>query len=185
MIPVPGGGRFAPAYAMLRDFERAKREIGENVTSLPAWTPILHAYAGGLVDYCHQQIALSQDIVAGWLERYMLQHRDARVPARRRAERAKEIAAYFGSEQSYERFRTHGRPIRLEELREIESLRVRRLEDDKKLQDAVLSIYHALDFTFQRAAVKIVENHLAARYVRIQQQVLVGQPMQSPTPAPE
>ena len=86
-----------------------------------------------------------------------------------------EIAAYFGSEPSYERFRTHGRPIRLQELRTIRGLRIRRLEDDKALQDALLSIYHTLDFTFNGPAVKIVENHLGARYVRVERQILVQQ----------
>ena len=68
-----------------------------------------------------------------------------------------------------------GRPIRLQELQGIRGLRIRKLEDDKALQDALLSIYHVLDFTFGGPAVKIVENHLGARYVRIERQVLVQQ----------
>lgn len=49
-IPQPGGGRYAPAHAILRDFERAKQETSRDVNVLPAWTPILHAYAGGLLE---------------------------------------------------------------------------------------------------------------------------------------
>lgn len=185
LIPVLGGLRMAPAHAILRDFERAKREIAAELTSLPAWTPILQAYAGGLLDFCVQQISLSQDVVASWLREHMLSHEDAGVQPDERERVARDIAEYFGSDASYERFRTHGRPIRIEELRAISGLRVRSLEDDDDLQDAVLSIYHALDFTFGGAALKIVENHNEARYVRIQQQILVpAQPIPGPAPTP-
>lgn len=169
LVPVPEGQRFAPAHAIIRDFDRAKREIAADTAVLPAWTPILRGYTGGLLDFCTQQIRLSQEIVAGWLERYMLSHNNVD----NRAEIANKISSYFGSETSYDRFRTHGRPIRVEELeRDLPTLRVTRLEDDHTLQDAVLSIYHALDLTFSGPAVKIVENHLGRRKVRVAPQVV-------------
>ena len=186
LVPVPGGRRFAPAHAILRDFERAKTEIAEDVKALPAWTPILHAYGGGLLEFCSQQIKLSQEVVAGWLQKYMLAHDDAGVPDAERAQVAKYIAEYFGSDKSYDRFRTHGRPIRLEELQGIRGLRVRRLEDDADLQDALLSVYHILEISFGGPAIKIVENHIGARYVRVQQQIVIqaGPGPQQPTPTP-
>ncbi|MGH9894697.1 MAG: SDH family Clp fold serine proteinase, partial [bacterium] len=116
IVPVPAGSRPAPAHAILRDFQRAKDEIATDTGKLPAWTPILRGYAGGLIDFCSQQIALSQEVVAGWLEEHMLSHDDAGIPAGEREEVAKGIAGYFGSEDSYDRFRTHSRPIRVEEL---------------------------------------------------------------------
>ena len=67
LIPVPEGQRFAPAHAILRDFGRAKREIANDVAVLPAWTPILRGYSGGLLEFCTQQVNFSQEIVAGWL----------------------------------------------------------------------------------------------------------------------
>jgi hypothetical protein len=184
LVPVPEGQRFAPAHAILRDFERAKREIGRDVGVLPAWTPILRGYAGGLLEFCQQQIALSQEIVAGWLERYMLAQPSSAVDDP--AATAAAISQYFGSEASYDRFRTHGRPIRVEELEGLAGLRVSRLEADEALQDAVLSIYHALDLTFRGPAVKIVENHLGRRKVRAVQQFVVqtGPQPAAPPPAP-
>ena len=171
LIPVPEGQRFAPAHAILRDFARAKKEITEDIAALPTWTPILRGYAGGLLEFCTQQIALAQDMVAGWLERYMLKHYDDAHT------RARDIARYFSSEDAYDRFRTHGRPIRLEELQGIAGFQVTPLEKDADLQDAVLSIYHCLDLTFRGPAVKIVENHLGRRKVRaIQIQQLLMQP---------
>lgn len=187
LVPVPEGQRFGAAHAILRDFERAQRDAGRDLNNLAAWTPILRGYAGGMLDFCAQVIALSQEVVAGWLENYMLTHKDARVPVSRREKRAKEIAEEFGSEKSYDRYRTHGRPIRIEALEQIKGLRVRRLEADDVLQDAVLSIYHALDITFGGPAIKIVENHLGHRKVRALHQVQLiqgGLPIQGPPPEP-
>jgi hypothetical protein len=173
-VPSPGGqGRFAPAHAILRDFNRAKEEIAKDVNVLAAWTPILHAYAGGLLEFCTQQIKLSQEIVTGWLRDRMLTFPDSGILPADRQRVAGEIARYFGSDESYDMFRTHDRPIRREALATIQGLRIRRLEADKPLQDAVLSIYHATDITFGGPAVKLVENHRGARYVRIQQQVVI------------
>lgn len=176
LVPVPGGARYAPAHAILRDFERAQRELAEDVNRMAAWTPILHTYAGGLLEFCSQQIKLSQEIVAGWLSRYMLRHPDAGVSEAERDAVAFEIAEYFGSAESYDRCRTHGRPIRVEELEGIKGLRVLPLEKDDDLQDAILSIYHALDLTFNGPVVKIVENHLGARYALVQHNVQVQLP---------
>lgn len=178
LVPVPEGQRFAPAHAILRDFERAKREIGADVSALPTWTPILRGYAGGLIEFCNQQIELAQGIVAGWLAQYMLAHPDVKVEDREAT--AKHVSSYFGSEASYDRFRTHGRPIRVEELEELTGLRVRRLEADDALQDAVLSIYHALDFTLGGPVLKIVENHRGRRKVRVAPQVTLAGPAVPP-----
>ena len=54
LVPVPEGSRFAPAHAILRDFERAKNECKQDVSSIAAWTPILRSYAGGLIEFCNQ-----------------------------------------------------------------------------------------------------------------------------------
>ena len=179
-VPVPEGQRLAPAHAIIRDFRRAQRECKDDVALLAAWTPILRSYAGGLIEFCTQQINLSMDIVAGWLERYMLQHPDAKVPEDQRAATARGIAEYFGSEASYEKFRTHGRPVRVADLRKL-GLRVRRLEEDRKLQDAVLSIYHATNITFTGGPfAKIIENHNGKRYVRIVQTVQLAMGPQLP-----
>ncbi|HZT92847.1 MAG TPA: hypothetical protein VE985_00020 [Gaiellaceae bacterium] len=97
-----------------------------------------------------------------------------------RRAKAREIANYFGSEDAYDRHRTHERPIRLPELEQV-GVRVRRLgSDDEDLQDAVLSIYHATDITFtvNPGVVKIVENHLGRRRVRFQQQLSLNLPLQ-------
>jgi hypothetical protein len=180
-LHTPEGPRGGPAHAILRDFRRAQEQTSSDVNLLAAWTPILRSYVGGLIEYCTQQVNLSIDVVAGWLERYMLAHDDmALADVEARGARAREIANYFGSDEAYDRHRTHERPIRLPELEQV-GVRVRRLgSDDEDLQDAVLSIYHATDITFavNPGVVKIVENHLGRRRVKFQQQLAVNLPIQ-------
>lgn len=194
-IQGPEGTRFSPAIAILRDWEKAQAEIAKDITKLAGLTPLLRSYVGGLLEYCEQQIALSQDVVAGWLEKYMLRHEDVEISEDERGAVARAIAEHFGSKASYDRFRDHGRPIRIEELQGLRGVRVRRLEDDNELQDIVLSIYHALDFTLSGPGVKVVENHLGKRWVRIRQQLIFqaspipggpqpGEPAVIPAPQP-
>lgn len=185
LVPVPEGSRFAPAHAILRDFERAKVQCKQDVSSIAAWTPILRSYAGGLIEFCNQAIQLSVEVVGSWLERYMLRHDDMNITETERIEKATQIAEWFGSEKSYDRFRTHGRPIRYPELQSI-GLRVRRLEDDDALQDAVLSILHVNEITFNGPAAKIIENHDNRRMVVVEQNIAIQAqpPPQLPTNPP-
>jgi len=105
VVPVPEGSRFAPAHAILRDFERAKEQCKQDVSSIAAWTPILRSYAGGLIEFCNQAIQLSMEVVASWLEKYMLRHSDMNIPENERGTKATQIAEWFGSADSYDRFR--------------------------------------------------------------------------------
>ncbi len=179
-VPVPEGMRLAPAHAIIRDFRRAQEESANDAKALAAWVPILRSYAGGLLEFCTQQVQLSIDIVAGWLERYMLRHEDMKVPEAERKDKARRIAEYFGSERAYDRYRSHSRAIRFPELRD-QGVRVRRLEDDRKLQDAVLTVFHATDHSLRGPVAKIVENQLGRRWVRISGVFQVVQ--QAPPPA--
>jgi hypothetical protein len=183
-IATPEGQRFAPAHAILRDFERAMEEC-KDVTKLPAWTPILRSYSGGLLDFCSQQIDLSMDIVANWLKRYMLADPSLGLTQAQRGTAARRIAKYLGSAASYARFKTHGRPVRRDELKTI-GVRITDLEQDHALQDAILSVYHATEISLRGPIVKIVENQNGKRYVRMVQMVtLQGQVLGPQQPAPQ
>jgi hypothetical protein len=188
LVPVPEGRRYAPAHAILRDFTRAKEECKQDVSNIAAWTPILRSYSGGLIEFCSQQIKLSIEVVAKWLSRYMLSHADMNVAPSDRDAKALQIAEWFGSDNAYDRFRTHSRPIRFPEL-QATGLRVKRLEEDSALQDAVLSIFHANEITFGAGpSSKMIENHANRRLVVMEQTVSIqagGQPPQSPSPQPQ
>lgn len=157
IINTPEGPRSSPAKAILNQFELAKREC-QKPENLAAWIPILRTYAPGLLTQCEDSQRLAADMVAGWLERYMMNgEEDA-------AGKSRKIAEWFAD---YESFRSHGRRVGREQARAI-GLKVVNLEDDDDLQDAVLSIHHAAMHSFSGTpAQKIIENHVGRAWVRL------------------
>ena len=173
IISTPEGARSAPAKAILNQFERAKSECA-TPGNLAAWMPILRSYAPGLLTQCEDSRRLASDMVAGWLERYMLSaDEEGRTKARA-------IADWFAD---YESFQSHGRRVGPKQARE-KGVRVVALEDDDRLQDAVLSVHHAAMHTLNGTrAAKIIENHHGRAWVRLSS---VQEPVLAvPAPPPE
>jgi hypothetical protein len=171
-IQTPEGARSAPGQAILDQFDQAKLECIDP-TRLPAWLPSLRMYGPGLIANIRHQHQLSQDLVAGWLERYMFR----RSP--RRHEKAVAAAAWFAD---FKRFKSHGRPVH-RDLARSQGLRIVNLESDPAFQDAVLSVHHAVQLTLGGTpTAKIVENHHGRAWIKISQ--VVGMPISVPVPAP-
>lgn len=165
-LQTPEGPRSSPAQAILDQFELAKTEC-QDPKNISAWLPILRGYGPGLLAQCQHQRVLAEEYVAGWLKRFML--RDD-PDAENRAQAA---AAWFAD---FNAFRSHGRRVSRDDARAL-GIKVLDLEDDDRLQDAVLSVHHAFQHTLSATAVaKIVENHHGRAWMKIQQvqQLVVG-----------
>src|SRR5206468_2601500 len=97
----------APAHAIKMQFAKAEAEIKKDPAKLATWIPILNQYGPSLLVECDLQIALSQQLVSQWLEKYMFAGQsDA-------AKKAAEIAAFLGD---WGQFGSHGRAIGIDEL---------------------------------------------------------------------
>ena len=127
------GAWTAPARAILRQFEQAKEEC-KDPSLLGAWMPILQQYGPALIQQCEAPEALAVRLVRQWLERYMF---DGTSDA---AAKAEAVAAYFAD---YEEHRSHSLGIDREQARS-KRVRIEDLEASQELQDAVLSVHHAL-----------------------------------------
>jgi hypothetical protein len=175
IISMPEGLRSAPARAILKQFDRAKAECSKDPTSLSAWMPILRSYAPGLLTMCEDSQRLATAMVSTWLTKYMF----AGEPDAE--QKAQAIAAWFAD---YDSFQSHGRRVGPDEAAAI-GVKVRRLEEDHALQDAVLSVHHAAMHTFSggTAAAKIIENHHGRAWVRISGQIVVQQQLVPLPPA--
>jgi len=177
MLSTPLGLRMVPAQAILEQFDRACEECKDS-SKLGPWLPMLAQYGPGLLVECRHASDLSQKLVQAWLETYMFKNDPTR------SSKAEAISQWLSDHQH---FKTHGRHISREEL-EDNGLKVERLEDDEKLQDLVLSVFHATTHTFTNTpAVKIIENHLGKAFIKLQ--ALVPMPSLpeipgSPPPAP-
>ena len=157
IISTPEGTRSAPAKAILNQFELAKHEC-RTPENLAAWMPILRTYAPGLLTQCQDSRRLASEMVAGWLERYMLSTDGD--PSKK----AESVAEWFAD---YESFRSHGRRVGRDQARDV-GVRILDLETVDALQDAVLSVHHATMHTFAGTpAEKIIENHHGRAWVRM------------------
>jgi hypothetical protein len=168
------GPRFVPAQAIIQQFEMAKTESADP-TKLRAWLPMLSQYGPDLLATSINASDLSRTLVTDWLTKYMFKRQ------RSRQKKAEDVGNWLGS---HEVFKTHGRPIS-RAMAEQHKLHIVKLESDQALQDAVLSIYHAVVHSFLgTAAVKIIENHLGKAYLQLVQTVIVGTPEQQQPGAP-
>jgi hypothetical protein len=161
------GPRSVSAEAVREQFELARREC-KDPANLGAWIPMLSQYGPDLLIKCEHARAMSKSLVQTWLAQYMFKG-DAR--AKRKAAK---IAKWLGRHRY---FKTHGRHIPREAL-EKQGMLIDHLETDQKLQDLVLSVFHATNLTFNGTpVVKIIENHEGHAFIKM---VNVGVPFQGP-----
>ena len=153
--PQVGG---APAHAIIKEFEEAQKSYRDDPAGAQAWRPILEKYTPTLVGNCKKAIEMSDRIVGRWLESGML----AQLPDEERIERRTAILKAFGS---LDQTLNHGRHFGIARVRD-SGVTVEALEDNKALQEALLSVHHAYMITMQvTTAVSIIENHQGGAYV--------------------
>lgn len=142
-----GTGYFIPAQSILDEFQQAKDEVSGNPKLAALWVNRINSYPHGFFKKCEDTIKLSKIMVENWLTNYMFKGEKSDKP--------KKIANWLGSAKEH---LTHGKPIKPEDAK-IKGLKVEDLEDDQKLQDLVLSIFHTTMVTFDiTSCVKIIEN---------------------------
>lgn len=139
------------ANNLLSEFERAHREVGKDPSRLSVWALILRKYEPAVIEYCREAVAWTREYALEILRDSMLAGRpDAAAEARRIVNRL--------TKQKH--VKDHSRPIGYREGRDI-GLTIDLLEDDQQLQDAVLLLHHAYNYTLASTGVcKVTENHL-------------------------
>lgn len=151
------GNSSIPAGALIDQFKEANDQCVIEPKRITGWLPTLQQYPPGLLNVCESADLLSKKLVAEWLETYIFKADPAKKT------KSKEIADWLGDDHVH---LSHSRPITRDDLRD-KGLPITNLEDDSILQDAVLSVHHAVMHTFSNtSAVKIVENNLKRRWVQ-------------------
>lgn len=170
---VTPNGQF-PARALIRQFERIKKECAENPANLGAWLPTLQQYGPALLEEAEAATDLSKRLVQEWLTEYMF------AGDRRAKAKAQKAAEYFGD---YDKHQSHGLGIDRDQARDVDIV-VDDLESDQELQDDVLTVFHAVMHTFSGPTVKIIENHEGRAFVKMAQVLQMPVPvMQGPAPS--
>lgn len=148
-LPGPNGPFTVAAYSVLQEFAFAQQSVANDPRVAPLWVSKIKDYPVGLLDLCQQTMMVSQERVATWLAQYMFKGEANAV------QKGQEIGQWLGNASLH---KTHGRPISISEALE-KGLKVTPLENEQKLQDLVLSVYHATCITFETTGcVKIIEN---------------------------
>ena len=156
LMSTPLGGRHVSALDILAQFDRAREEC-KDPSLMAAWVPMLGQYGPDLLASCETAYKLSKELVRTWLEQYMFKG------CCDRAERATEIADWLANRDE---FKSHARHIPRPDL-EKKGMVVRKLEDDHKLQDLILSVFHATTHAFVHAnTIKIIENHQGRAFIK-------------------
>jgi ATP-dependent protease ClpP protease subunit len=144
-----------PAHGIIDEFKRAAQEIAgakderERAAKIAVWQPIIAKYTPALIGECQHAITWSSEVVSSWLVSGMF---DGDPKAE---EKVKKIVDGLGGHAVT---KTHARHIHADRLKDL-GVKVVALEDDQKLQDAVLTVHHACTHTLATTqAVKIIEN---------------------------
>jgi len=168
-----------PAHGVLEEFKRAAEEIQtakdakEQQAKIAVWQPIIAKYNPTLIGLCQQAITWSTDMVMKWLTTGMFEGDSNAM------EKAKRIVDELGS---HTLTKTHARHIHIDRLKEL-GAKVIALEDDQKLQDAVLAVHHACIHTLTHTpAVKIIENQNKISFIMAAQLAAAPAPPQQQLP---
>jgi hypothetical protein len=156
-----------PAHGVIEEFNLAKAEVTANPATAMIWQPIIAKYSPTLIGQCQKAIDWSETMVKEWLKTGMFEgDPDAQ-------QKADAIVQELGS---HALTKSHARHISLERAQSL-GIKVLPLENDPKLQDAVLAVHHSCIHTLAHTpAVKIIENHIGAAFIPVLQQAFQAGP---------
>ena len=147
-----------PANGVISEFKKALEEIKKDPAAIPLWQAIIGKYHPTFLGECQNAIDWADQIVREWLKTGMF---DGEPNADQQAAQIVEKLS------SHDETLSHSRHIHLDDCINM-GLKIKRLEDDDKLQDLVLTVHHAFMHTFARSsALKIVENERGIALVRM------------------
>lgn len=163
------GKRFS-AHALLQGMQKIKDEVVATNALNRAYIPILQNISPGELQHAQNSLDFATELVTEWLTRYKFRdwttHGTAGRPVtidEKRA-RAKDIADQLSD---HGRWKTHGRSIKLEDLRAMR-LRVTDYSERPDLRDAIGRYYTLLQMTFAANIYKLFETPVS-QIMRLEQ----------------
>jgi len=146
--------RYVPIGAIIQEFKRAFQEVSEDPKKVVLWRERLKDVPIGVIN----SLETMRDNSTHYLME-LLQKRNCQGKDKNTIKKTAEIL------NSHEKHSSHGRGISLQDAQELK-LNVKDLRKEPKLEDKVLSVYHAGIILFQTTPVyKIIANHLSRRFL--------------------
>lgn len=146
------------------EFERACEEVKKDPSRIPIWQAIIGRYPPTFLSQCQNAVDRASELVEANLAANMFNGQ------RNSKHRAKDVVK---SLMDYTGNKSHDRPIFYEECKKM-GLEVGLIEDDKALQDLVLSAHHCyMHAIMNTPSFKLIENHNGVAIIKRLQQVVV------------
>lgn len=147
----------ASTIEVVKEFERAHKEIKEDSTKIAVWQFILSKYNPTYLNQCLKAEEWAKEIVQKWLESGMFKgKKEAKEMS------IKVVEALLETDKNL----SHSRHISIDTCKRI-GLNIIDLESNQKFQDLTLTIHHSFMHTFSNtSAIKIVENHIGNAMVQ-------------------
>lgn len=145
-----------PAYNIMSEFDEAYKDLEKNPNHLQYWSILLGKYPPSYVKFAQDAVNLSGELIQTWLSSVMFADEpDSSV-------KVKKIVT---SLNEHSRSKAHARHYNIDSVREM-GLNVAALESNQDLQNAVLSLHHAIMITFQQTTVsKLIESESSSYLV--------------------
>ncbi len=137
------GARSFSARAVVEQFEVARTDIIANTATAHAWAPLLQTMGPSLLQEAQNALAYSEQMVARWLDRWMLAGQPGSTA------KAAAIAKHFNDASLH---KSHGRRIDRDEARN-QGVAVEDLEANQSLQESVLTAYHLITLAIEKSLV--------------------------------
>ncbi len=142
---------------MIKEFQRACREVKEDSSRTEIWRTIIGQYRPTFLSQCENAVKWSKAFVEDELTTVMF---EGDAGGRQKARRIVRKLTDFSGNKS------HDRPIQFDECASM-GLDVRLIEGDQTLQDFVLTAHHCYMNVFMNTpAYKVIENHLGAAIIK-------------------
>ena len=146
-----------PAQGVLKEFERAMKETISSPNRSLIWKEIIQQYRPTFVGECENVVKMSHDLVEGWMLDCMFKR------SRKKEEIVKRILDELASHDASKVHDRHYDYLKCKKL----GLKVRALEDNQDLQEAVLSLYHCYLLSIYKLpnSIKYIENQNGQTFV--------------------
>lgn len=139
-----------PAFAVLDDFEKAKKEIKDDPSTAQMWDAVFRKVNPSFITECEQAVQLSSLLARNWLQTGMF------LKDPKAVDKANTIVDALNNHKDT---KLHARHIDAAQAKSF-GLCIKDLEEDQKLQDYVLTVHHVCMYSFSQVPTlyKIVEN---------------------------
>jgi len=155
--PIDPQIRGIPAQGVIKEFERAYKEIKQDPQRAAVWAPILAQYSPTFIGNCENAVNWSESFTRKQLSGNMFYGDKGKK---------QKIDSIIQALTDYDEVKLHERQIGYKEARKT-GLKIKLLEDDQAFQDVVLTVHHCYVHTLSNThAFKIIENQIGSAFVK-------------------